>query len=122
MRRTVQTSAAVVCADYLCLRLACRERERKRVQQATEAYWLTRASDSKCAEPSETRPPSSVLITCDCGWRAEREREIERGERVQQAIVADWITKAHDSRCAEPFKSRPPSYVPLALICEEHTL
>jgi hypothetical protein len=36
------------------------------VQQATDAYWLARACDSRCAEPTKTRPPSYVPVTLDC--------------------------------------------------------
>jgi hypothetical protein len=48
------------------------------LRQATEADWLTRTRDSRCAEPSKTRPPSFMPVTCAGGWRAERERERER--------------------------------------------
>jgi hypothetical protein len=55
------------------------ERERPRyihcIQQATEAYWLTRARDSRCAEPFKSQPPSSVSVTYDCGWSRERDRD-----------------------------------------------
>jgi hypothetical protein len=50
-----------------------RRAETERVQQATEADWLTSACDFKCAEPSKTRPPSSVVVICFGRWRAERD-------------------------------------------------
>jgi hypothetical protein len=52
-------------------------RERLGIQQATEADWLTTARDFNCAEPSKTRPPSSMAVTCVGGWCAESERETE---------------------------------------------
>jgi hypothetical protein len=33
-------------------------------------------------------------------------------DSVQQATDADWLTRTRDSRCAEPFRTRPPSCVP----------
>jgi hypothetical protein len=41
------------------------QRELKSVQQATEADWLTRARDIRCAEESKTRPPLYVAIMLD---------------------------------------------------------
>jgi hypothetical protein len=60
MRRTVQISAVVVRVGHLCRRVA--RRERQSIQQATEADWLTRTHDSRCAEPYKTRPPSYALV------------------------------------------------------------
>jgi hypothetical protein len=48
---------------------------RESVQQATETDWLTRARDFIWAEPYKTLPSSSVAVTYDVGWRAERERD-----------------------------------------------
>jgi hypothetical protein len=50
-------------------------RERQSVQQSTEANWLARARDSRCAVPSKTRParPCRSLVTAD-GAQRERER------------------------------------------------
>jgi hypothetical protein len=95
MRRTIQNSAAVVHAGHLFRRKTRRERES--VQQATEADLLTRTHDSGCAEPSKTRPLSSMPVTCSDGRRAER-------DSVQQATEADWLTMERDSGCAEPVR------------------
>jgi hypothetical protein len=38
------------------------QRDRLSVQQATEAYWITRARDFTCAEMTEIRPPSYVPV------------------------------------------------------------
>jgi hypothetical protein len=38
-------------------------RDTDSVQQATEAHWLRRARDFKCAEPSKSRPPSYMPAT-----------------------------------------------------------
>jgi hypothetical protein len=54
------------------------------------AGWLTKARDFICAEPSKTRLPSFVTVTCVGGWRAERERQ-----SVQQATEADWLMRAN---------------------------
>jgi hypothetical protein len=45
----------------------------------------------------------------------ERERERER-ERVHQATETDRLTRARDFRCAEPSRTRPPSYVPVTVV------
>jgi hypothetical protein len=84
------------------------ERQAESVQQATDADWLTRARDGRCAEPSKSPPPLSVVLTCVGVWRAERGRERERLV-AQQATEADCVTTARDNRCAEPSKTRPPS-------------
>jgi hypothetical protein len=48
-------------SGHLCQRVA--RRERQRMQQATESDWLTTTRDSRCAEPSKTRPFSHVPVT-----------------------------------------------------------
>jgi hypothetical protein len=58
-----------------CTNEGGRHRETEGVQQTTEADWLIWARDFKCAEPSKTRPPSSMAVTCVGGWRAGSERE-----------------------------------------------
>jgi hypothetical protein len=122
-RRTNITSEVCVSACvYLCVLVACRlstnklikrfishirsalyidRHERRRVasretesaQQATEADWLTRERDSRCAEPSKTRPPSYVPVTCVGGWRKKRDRlsvlqVIEAGSRGNVIVDA----------------------------------
>jgi hypothetical protein len=42
--------------------------------EATEADWLTGARDFKCAEPTKTRPSSSVAVTYVGGWYTEGDR------------------------------------------------
>jgi hypothetical protein len=59
--------------------------DRNSVHHATVADRLMRARDSKCAEPSKTRSPLSVMVTCIGGWRAET-------LRVQQTTEADCLT------------------------------
>jgi hypothetical protein len=76
-----------------------RRAETERVQQVTEADWLTSACDFKCAEPSKTRPPSSVVVICFGRWRAERERQ------RQQVTEADWFKRARDSTMPRSFKN-----------------
>jgi hypothetical protein len=51
-----------------------RGRETVRVKRAAEADWLTGARDFKCAEPSKTRPSSSVAVTYVGGWYTEGDR------------------------------------------------
>jgi len=36
-------------------------------------------------------------------------------ESAEHETVADWFTRARDSRCAELSKTWPPSYVPVTL-------
>jgi len=38
-----------------------------------------------------------------------------QADSVQQTNEADWFKKARDFTCAEPSKSRPPSYMPVTL-------
>jgi hypothetical protein len=38
-------------------------------------------------------------------------------ESVQQATKFDWLTRARGISCAEPSKTRPPSYVPFTYVC-----
>jgi hypothetical protein len=54
------------------------------------------ARDFKCAEPSKSRPLSSVAVTCVGGWRAER--ELKRSGR-------DWSWMADESTWLEMRKT-----------------
>jgi hypothetical protein len=91
-------------------------REKQSVQQSTEANWLARARDSRCAVPSKTRParPCRSLVTAD---GAQREREKERQRLSEQhATEADWLPNSRGCRCVEPSKTRSQFYVPITLV------
>jgi hypothetical protein len=65
--------------------------ERERTQQATEANWLTRERDNRCAESLKTRPLSYEAVTLYGGDRSalgsdgltqEKERLKSMGTRL----------------------------------------
>jgi hypothetical protein len=63
--------------------------------------WLTRARDSGCAEPSESRPllPDRSLVPA-------AHRELQRSASYS-------LTKARYNSCPKPPKTRPITYMPV---------
>jgi hypothetical protein len=62
--------------------------------------------------------PTLETTVLDRGGRHER-RRVARRKRLQ-VTEADWLRTARDSRCAEPSKTRPPSYALVILVTGNH--
>jgi hypothetical protein len=81
-------------------------RERESARQATESdlrgHVTLNAQNHK--KLGRSCPWQSLVSAGD----AQRERERLR----QEATGADFFTSARDIKCAEPHKTRPPSYAP----------
>jgi hypothetical protein len=57
-------------------------------QQATEADWLTRASDTTCVEPSKTQTPSSMPVTLQfSAWRHDASKEMQNARETKHFLA-----------------------------------